>query len=151
MSLTIKEILGKGAKYCTSSLLGTGVDTMVLWIFSTWVFSSYFGKFIISPFISFECAVLTNFAIAYFFIWKDRVTNRCKKSFFRHYAAYNASSTGMFFIKMLVLLGIEKVSGWNAVLCNLGALCVTGIFNFFINEMLIFRQKKEPNEADPCQ
>lgn len=141
MGFSIKDLLEKGIKYCSSSLLGTGVDTLVLWVFSTWVFKTYSGKFIISPFISFECAVLVNFTIAYFFIWKDRITTRCRKSFIRHYLAYNLSSTGMFFVKMLLLLGTQRLFGFNAVLCNLIALCITGIFNFVINETLIFKQK----------
>lgn len=141
-SFSFRKFLGKAVKFCTSSLIGTGVDTLVLWIFSTWVFMSYTGKYIFSPCISFECAVLTNFTIAYFFIWKDRIKRRSPKSFWLHFAAYNASSAGMFLIKMLLLLGIERLFGLNAILCNLGALCVTGILNFFMNELVIFRNKK---------
>lgn len=130
-------------KFTAGNLLGTLVDTFVLWLFSHFVFSGYVGQVIISPFISFECAVLANFTLAYYFIWHDRVSQRSSRSFFRHYGAYNISCTGAFLLKMAVLMLIQYLTRWDVVICNLLALCVSGFFNFVMNEFVIFKKKSE--------
>ena len=44
--------------YILSRYLGTGVDTLVLWLCSDFIFSgNYFGRNVLSPMISFEFAV----------------------------------------------------------------------------------------------
>ena len=129
-------------KFSLSTLVGTGVDTLVLWLCSTFLFhGSYAGENILSPFISFECAVLTNFTIAYFFVWKDRISQRSLHSFFKHYGGYNLSCTTIFLIKMGVLLLIQYFTKWDVVICNLLALCISGLFNFSLNNWVIFRKR----------
>lgn len=81
------KLVKRFAEFSASSLLGTIVDTVVLWVFSKWVFSTYFGQYIVSPAISFECAAVTNFVVAYFLIWKDRVSRRTARSFSVTWAA----------------------------------------------------------------
>lgn len=130
------------AEFSTSSLLGTVVDTAVLWVCSKWLFDTYVGQYIISPAISFECAAVTNFAVAYFFIWRDRVSRRNTRSFFRHLGGYNLSCVGAFLVKLAFLLLIQNMFHWNVVWCNLLALCVSGGLNFFMNERVVFRKKK---------
>lgn len=136
------KLVKRFAEFSASSLLGTIVDTVVLWVFSKWVFSTYFGQYIVSPAISFECAAVTNFVVAYFLIWKDRVSCRSTRSFFRHLGGYNLSCIGAFLVKMAFLLLIQKMFRWNVVWCNLLALCVSGGLNFFMSERVIFRKKK---------
>lgn len=142
MSMPSVEIAKRFIGFSASSLLGTIVDTVVLWVFSKWVFSSYVGEYIVSPAISFECAAVTNFVVAYFFIWKDRVTCRSKRSFFRHLCGYNLSCIGAFLVKMAFLLLIQRIFRWDVVWCNLLALCVSGGLNFFMSERVVFRRKK---------
>ena len=61
----IKYIFIKYIKFVVTRLLGTGVDTLVLWICSDFIFSSsYFGINILSPTISFEFAVMCNLDMA---------------------------------------------------------------------------------------
>ena len=129
-------------KFIAGNLLGTLVDTLVLWVFSHFVFHSYVGKVILSPIISFECAVFVNFLMAYYVTWKDRINQLTARSFFRHYGAYNASCTGSFLIKMGLLMLIQWLSKWDVVICNLLALCVSGCINFTMNEFVIFKKKK---------
>ncbi len=81
----IRELAKKTPKFILSNVLGTVVDTAVLWLFSEHVFASYFGEYVVSPVISFECAVFVNFLCSWFFIWKDRVVTGSGKSFFRKY------------------------------------------------------------------
>lgn len=138
----IKEIVSKVPKFVASNLAGTLVDMGVLLVLSEYVFSTYFGQYVAAPFLSFECAVLTNFLLSFFFVWKDRVRGRNFKYFIRKYLVYNASATGTFVIKLGVLLLFEVIFGWHVLLCNLAALCFSGIINFSMNEWVIFRKKK---------
>ena len=135
-------ILHRFPKFVAGNLLGTLVDTLVLWVFSHFVFQSYVGKVIISPVISFEFAVFSNFLFSYNMTWKDRISHRSGKSFIRHYGAYNTSCTGGFLIKMGLLLLIQALTKWDVVICNLLALCVSGTYNFMMNELVIFKKRK---------
>ncbi|MBQ7531230.1 MAG: GtrA family protein [Paludibacteraceae bacterium] len=138
-----KIILIRYLRFVASTLAGTAVDMLVLWLCSDYLFKGYYwGEYLLSPFISFECALLVNFAIAYFSVWKDRISARTIRSFFRHYAGYNLSCTGTFLLKMGILLLIERFSGgWDVLICNILALCVSGILNFVLNDRLVFRSK----------
>lgn len=129
-------------KFIAGNLLGTLVDTLVLWVFSHFVFHSYFGKVIISPIISFEFAVFANFIFSYYLIWRDRISNYSRESFVYHYGIYIASCIGGFFIKMGALLLIQALTKWDVVICNLLALCVSGTYNFMMNELVIFKKRK---------
>ncbi len=110
-------------------------------LFSEHVFASYFGEYVVSPVISFECAVFVNFLCSWFFIWKDRVVTGSGKSFFRKYLLYNFSASAVFLVKMGFLLLFEVIFGWDVVYCNLAALCISGIINFSMGEWVIFRKK----------
>ena len=135
------DIIRKFPKFIGVNALGTVVDTAVLWVFSTFVFDTYAGDYLISPVISFECAVFTNYLCSYYFIWRDRVETVGAKAFFKRYLLYNLSSSAVFLLKMGVLLLIELISGWNVVVCNLAALCISGLVNFSMGEWVIFRKK----------
>lgn len=128
-------------KFIGVNIIGTAVDTAVLWIFSHYVFKGYVGEYIISPIISFECAVLSNYLFSYFGIWKDRSEKHNRKAFAQKYLIYNLSSSAVFLLKMGFLLGIEIIFGWNVVICNLAALCISGLINFSMCEWVIFRNK----------
>ena len=142
-SKQLRTLLKRLAGFYASSFLGTLVDSGVLWLCADCIFDgTYWGENIVSPLISFECAVLFNFICSYFYIWKDRISARDVSSFGRHYLAYNLSCTGVFCVKMLFLLLFKHLLGWHVVLCNLLALCVSGALNFLMNECVIFRRKK---------
>ena len=140
------KFLIRYAKFAGTSLIGSVVDTLVLWLMSDLVFTrGYWGEYIISPMISFQCAVAVNYTISYFYVWKDRTRKRPDASvrrFFRLYAAYNLSNSMVFLLRLGVLLLIERFSGWDVVFCNLTAMCFSGIINFTINNLLIFKKKK---------
>ena len=140
------KFLIRYAKFAGTSVVGSIVDTLVLWILSDLVFSrGYWGEYIISPLISFQCAVSVNFMISYFYVWKDRTRKRPDASvrrFFRLYGAYNLSSSAVFLFRLGVLLLIERFFGWDVVICNLVAMCFSGIINFSINNLLIFKKKR---------
>ncbi len=142
----MSKFLIRYAKFAGTSLIGSVVDTLVLWLMSDLVFTrGYWGEYIISPMISFQCAVAVNYTISYFYVWKDRTRKRPDASvrrFFRLYAAYNLSNSMVFLFRLGVLLLIERFSGWDVVFCNLTAMCFSGIINFTINNLLIFKKKK---------
>ena len=126
-------------KYSGTSLVGTLVDTLVLWILSDLVFTKgYWGEYVVSPAISFQCAVITNFLISYFYVWKDRKKTRNP---FLTFLYYDLSCTAVFLLRLGFLLLVERIFGWDVVICNLVAMCVTGIINFVLNNQVIFRKR----------
>ena len=137
------NLLIRYAKFAGTSAVGSVVDTLVLWLLSDLVFTKgYWGEYIISPFISFQCAVAVNFTISYFYVWKDRTRKRPDASvrrFFRLFGGYNLSTSAVFLFRLGVLLLIERFTGWDVVICNLIAMCFSGIINFTINNLLIFK------------
>ena len=140
------KFLIRYAKFAGTSVVGSIVDTLVLWLLSDLIFNrGYWGEYIISPLISFQCAVAVNYMISYFYVWKDRTRKRSDASvrrFFRLYGAYNLSSSVVFLFRLGALLLIERFFGWDVVICNLVAMCFTGIINFAINNLVIFKKKK---------
>ena len=140
------KLLIRYAKFAGTSVVGSVVDTLVLWLLSDLVFTKgYWGEYIISPLISFQCAVAVNFTISYFYVWKDRTRKRPDASvrrFFRLFGGYNLSTSAVFLFRLGVLLLIERFTGWDVVICNLIAMCFSGIINFTVNNLLIFNKKK---------
>ena len=57
--------------------------------------------------VVFEVAVMVNFVIAYFFVWKERISERSVRSFWRHFAAYNAAGIGAFLLKFAAMQGLH--------------------------------------------
>lgn len=141
----MRRVLIRYLKFMGTSVVGTIVDTLVLWVLSDFVFTrGYWGEYIISPVISFQCALTANFLISYFYVWKDRtaVSGASTKRFFKLFFAYNLSGSAVFLLRLGALLIIEKFTGWDVVICNLLAMCVSGVLNFAINNLLIFKKKK---------
>lgn len=140
------KILIRYVKFLGTSVVGTLVDTLVLWLLSDLIFTKgYWGEYIISPLISFQCAVTANFIISYFYVWKDRTlsgNDASAKRFIKLYIAYDLSGSAVFLFRLGVLLIIERFTGWDVVLCNLVAMCFSGIMNFAINNLLIFKKQK---------
>ena len=112
----LSELLVRFAIFSITSGAGTLVDLGVHWWLSAAFHpDSYLWRFWIAPLISFELAVLTNFLIAYYFVWRERISQRTTRSFFRHYAGYNATATGVFFVKLLIMQGVHLllvIVGW---------------------------------------
>lgn len=143
-----RETIGKYAGFVISRSLGTVVDTAVLWLCSEYLFSGYWGEYIISPAISFEVAVFTNFICSYYWIWRKRITTRTRRSFWRHFYGFNISSILGFLAKMVFLLLFEKIFGWDVVICNLAALTISGILNYFLAEDVVFREVRPRPENE---
>lgn len=140
------RLLKRYAKFMGTGVVGTITDTLVLWLLSDFVFTEgYWGEYIISPMISFQCAVTVNYVISYFYVWKDRTRKRpdaSVKRFFKLYGIYNLSSSVVFLLRLGVMLLIENFTGWDVVICNLLAMCISGIINFSIENLVIFKKNK---------
>lgn len=149
--MNVKQTLKQALKYLVTTLLGTATDTVVLWLISTyWLDGNHVEKYVISPMISFECAVIVNYFTAFFYVWRDRIAQRTKGAFFSHFWKYNLSCVSAFFLKMVLLNAVAFAFHWPAFVCNLVALCFSGILNFCINEFLIFSNKdKKPKTEEP--
>ncbi|MBR5498999.1 MAG: GtrA family protein [Bacteroidales bacterium] len=129
-------------KFIGVNIIGTVVDTAVLWVFSSYILKGYLGEYILSPIISFECAVLSNYLFSYFGVWKDRAQRHNIKAFAQKYIMYNISSSAVFVFKLGLLLLLEMTFGWDVVICNLVALCISGFANFALGEWVIFRKRR---------
>ena len=144
------ELLMRFAVFSITSGAGTLVDLgLHWWLSSSFYQDKYWWGFWVSPVISFEAAVLTNFLIAYYLVWKERISRRDTRSFFRHYAGYNATATGVFCVKLVIMQGFHLLfvtMGWfqgttyEPVLCNLLAVCLSGILSFVLNEFVVFKK-----------
>ncbi len=138
------NVLIRYIKFIGTSIVGTVIDTLVLWLLSDYVFSDvYWGEYIVSPLISFQCAVIVNYLISYFYVWKDRVDSvRGFRSFVKLFGAYDLSCSTVFLLRFGILLLIERFFGWDVVICNLVAMCVSGLVNFLITNNFIFKNRK---------
>ena len=140
------KLLLRFLKFLGTGVIGSIVDTFVLWILSDYIFTTgYLRQYIISPVISFQCAIAVNFTISYFYVWKDRTRESGSgsvKRFFRLYLKYNLSGSTVFLIRLCILLLIERFTGWDVVICNLLAMCFSGILNFTINNLVIFKKNR---------
>ena len=71
------KVLKRYLKFMGTGAVGSVVDTLILWLLSDFVFTKgYWGEYIISPLISFQCAVVVNYMISYFYVWNDRTRKR---------------------------------------------------------------------------
>ena len=145
--MNIKRLIAQAIKFSLTSLFGTATDTLVLWLLSAYVFGdSHFEQYVLSPLISFECAVIVNYTVAYFYVWRDRINIFSIGSYFSHFWKYNISCISAFIVKMLLLNAIAFATKWDPVICNLLALCASGILNFVLNEFEIFRRSVSNKE-----
>lgn len=138
------SVLLRYIKFLGASAAGTSVDMFLLWILSDYVFmEGYWGEYILSPLISFQSAVIVNYTIFYFYVWKDRVASQRSVSFyFRGYLKYNLSCSSVFLLRYGLILLIGKLTSWDVVVCSLLAMCVSGIVNFLLTNNLVFRGRK---------
>lgn len=140
-------MLVKYLEFVLTRLFGTGVDTLILWICSDFIFTaSYIGVNIISPTISFEFAVMSNFLCSYYWIWRKNATKKGTEVFWRKFVIFNLSSVAGFLIKMAFLLLFEAIFGWDVIICNLVALLISGILNFGFDILIFRKPKQQPNK-----
>jgi len=128
-------------KFVVSRLLGTLVDTFVLWILTKFLFFSYVGQYITAPAISFEVAMFHNYLFSYFLIWYNDIPLKNSRDFFSRLIPYNISSLFGFSIKMGFLLLFERLFGWDVLWCNIAALLISGFVNFFLAEKVVFKKR----------
>lgn len=142
LGVSYMEKILRYVKFMLSTLAGTAVDCIVMWLLAERLFvGNEAAQLFVAPSVSFECAVFTNYVLAYFFVWKDRVSQRSVRNFSLRFFPYNVSCVAAFLIKMVPFVLIRHFAGLNVVVCNLLALVFSGLFNFVMNEWVIFRKK----------
>lgn len=135
-----KGLTERFIKFALTSLVGAGVDFLVLWLLNRYLFSGYVLEYIVAPVISFEASVVVGFTANYYLIWYDRVEVHNASAYFKRLAGYNVSCVGVFLIKMGLLLLLERCFGWSAFLCNVIARAISGLLNFVMGEKVIFKK-----------
>ncbi|QGY46415.1 GtrA family protein [Maribellus comscasis] len=127
-------------KFALNGILGTAVETIVLWVLSNFIFHNYIGNYIIAPTIAFEVELLLKFIISYYWIWNKKISRGNEhKSFISQFLQYNFFLTFGFIVRMGLLLGFEKIFGWDVIICNLVAGALSGSLNFLFAEKIVFR------------
>ncbi|MBR1644984.1 MAG: GtrA family protein [Bacteroidales bacterium] len=139
----LKRIGTRYLRFFLCSLVGTAVEMGVLWLCSELIFSRYVGTYIVSPIIAFECGMFTDYMFYYHFVWHDRIHDHSLRSFLQRGLAFNLSCVGTLLCKLGVLLLVERLSGWSVLACNLLAICFSGIMNFVLSELAVFRGHKQ--------
>ncbi|MDE5711298.1 MAG: GtrA family protein, partial [Bacteroides sp.] len=56
------------------------------------------------------------------------------------FVVFNLSSVLGFLVKMVFLLLFERVFGWDVIWCNFAALLISGLFNYFLADTVVFRK-----------
>lgn len=135
------SIFKRFIKFTIRGLVGTAVDTAVLWVLTTYAFKTYLTKYLLAPSISFEVGILVGYVIIYFWIWNHRVLNNFK-DFIRRIPKYNLAVLFSFGVKLILLNVIQQIFHFEVVICNLIALFFSGFINFFTNEKIVFKEKK---------
>ncbi len=143
-------------KYACATSFGAVVEMAILWLLAHVIFknTSFSGKDSLSILIASEIAILVNFTTAYFFVWKDRIIKRSGRSYFRHYLAFALTANILMVLKVALALFFKDLFRWDVVICDFVALIISGTVNFVINEMVIFKnrkqilQKYEPEEVE---
>jgi putative flippase GtrA len=127
-------------KFIIRGIAGAIVDTFVLWILTTLFFHSYFTKYILSPIISYELGIAVTYIICYFWIWNHRVHND-KSDFLKLFLGYNFALLISLIVKIGLLTVINEIFHFHIVICNVLALCFSGIVSFFASEKFIFKKR----------
>jgi putative flippase GtrA len=127
-------------KFAIRGVVGAVVDTLVLWILTTFFFHSYFTKYVLSPAISYELGIAVTYIICYFWIWNHRVHNE-KSDFLKLFLGYNFALLISLVVKIGLLSLINELFHFHIVICNVLALCFSGIFSFFASEKFIFKKR----------
>ena len=132
-------MLRRFAKFVAISFIGGGIDLLMVWLLTTYAFDTYFTDVILAPLISFECAVIVGFTFCWFLIWNDRVGYGAGE-YFRRMLMYNISNLGVFGIRLLLVILLQRLLPQHLVLCNLIARMLAGVVNFIIIDKVIFRR-----------
>ena len=120
-----KTFLINQGKYACATSLGAVVEMAILWLLAS------------------EIAILVNFTTAYFFVWRDRITKRSPRSYFRHYLAFALTANILMVLKVALALFFKDLFRWDVVICDFVALIISGTVNFVLNEMVIFKDRKQ--------
>lgn len=128
--------------------IGTAADCAVLWVLVEYVFDGYFLENIVSPTISFEIATFINFLTSFYWVFYNRMSTQTQESFFRRFLKFNLSAVMGFGIKMILLLLCKTIFGWHIVICNVIALTLSGLFNYFIADLWVFKKNKKANTPE---
>lgn len=129
-------------KFSSFSLVGTAVDTAVLWFCAHRLFKGYAGEYILSPVISFEISCIVNFLVFARFVWGDRLRDMRMRTKLRRAGEYQLTCTGVFLVKLAFLQIIGMTFHIDVVWANFMALMLSGLLNFIINDLVIFRNRK---------
>ena len=77
----------------------------------------------------------------WYFVWNDRVCREDNSSFLKQLIAYNGSNIGVFGLRMLLVLVIDRIFSCNLVVTNLIGRLLAGLLNYVISDKVIFKKE----------
>jgi len=128
--------LFRGGKFMVVAWMGLGVNTACLYLFK-----GVLGiKLIPASVLAIEVAIIHNFIWFRSWTWKDRLD---KPPFFRQLAAYNLATGAVdFAANVSVLWLLSTFFGIHYLLANILGMIAPPFVKFWLNEKLIFREKR---------
>ena len=70
-----------------------------------------------------------------------RQAGRLGRTLLQAVSEYNLTNSTVFLLRLGLLLLVERFTGCDVVVCNLTAMLFSGILNFIIDNLLIFRKR----------
>ena len=121
------------------SWVGMGVNTLCLYLFKgVWRI-----PIIPASLMAIEIAIVHNFVWYRYWAWGDRTEAGSRPPFFRQLVIYNAA-TGLvdLTVNVSILWLLYKVFGVHYLIANIIGMILGPFFKFWINEKLIFKEKR---------
>lgn len=138
----LKDTAVRFIKHTLFSLIGTGTNTLVMWLCSHHIFTSAFGQRVLSPFLAFEIANIVNFIVSSNLVFKDRDVEPGIKATLKRFLIYNLSYSASFLLNLgLLQLFVWLLPKWDIVILNFISLAISGILNFIMNTLVTFKDK----------
>lgn len=136
--LTVKRFVG----FSVCNIPGTLIELLLVWLCSNYLFHQYFGRYVVAPFIGFECAVVMNFMLYSRFVWRDRMRGVGLRGNLLRLLGYNASAVGVYLLRMVIIQIIGLLWHWQPVVCDMVSLLFSGILSYMALDGLVFRHKR---------
>jgi len=121
------------------SWVGMGVNTACLYLFKgVWRI-----PIIPASLMAIEISIIHNFVWYRYWAWGDRVEAGSRPAFLRQLVLYNAA-TGLvdLSVNVSILWLLYKVFGVYYLIANIIGMILGPFFKFWINEKLIFKEKR---------
>jgi putative flippase GtrA len=136
---------GRFGRFVLVNASGTLLETVVLWALSR-AWPSFGGSYLAAPVLAFECALLSNYTLSYVWVWRGQVAGTAA-DWASRLAPYHAGCAGVFLGRLGLVAAAGALLGVDVVLANFGALLLSGLASFGVQQRLVFSPVSRPRAA----